>query len=194
MISSIRIAAVIMIYTTVVAQSKIENPDSLAGFRGFDWNSSLESVRSNEKSGYMQTSITLNKKVLSFSGEVENIKTRIDFVFEDDKLIEGSYSFDDLEDIKKVFYSIRNFIVKDYGHPDFGAVGRIDTDKIWVKVNNYGLFRGPELYWQFLNGFIAMLSSKYEDNITLTVLFVHNKTIKQYSEEILMPVDLFLIE
>lgn len=194
MISSIRIAAVIMIYTTVVAQSKIENPDSLAGFRGFDWNSSLESIRSNEKSGYMQTSITLNKKVLSFSGEVENIKTRIDFVFEDDKLIEGSYSFDDLEDIKKVFYSIRNFIVKDYGHPDFGAVGRIDTDKIWVKVNNYGLFRGPELYWQFLNGFIAMLSSKYEDNITLTVLFVHNKTIKQYSEEILMPVDLFLIE
>jgi len=177
-----------------LAQNNTLMYDSLRGFNGFTWGNSSQFIRNEETSKYMQTSLGFSRSVVSFSDEIEGFDSRIDYVFKEDELIEGSYTFNNVEDIQTIFSTMQEMLRNKYGKPDFWATAHINSKNIWKRVNNYGLFRGPELYWQFENGFIVLHSSKYVEDITLSIIYVHNKTIEQFSEDNLLPVELFLIE
>ena len=58
-------------------------------------------------------------------------------------------------------------------------------------VTKYGKYRGPELYWRFSNGFIALIASRFEDKITLTILYT-KESIESYNKDREIPVELFL--
>lgn len=161
----------------------------LTGFRGNDWESSVEKVKTTEKERYLQSFHGFGIDALSFSGNIAGLKARIDYAFKNRKLFEGTYIINSKDEIRVDFKKLENFLVDEYGNPNFRAGESIDSDSIWEKVTPYGKFKGPELFWKFNNGFIGLIASKFEDDITITVLYSNDKSIREYGSDRLISTD-----
>ena len=186
---TLNIALFHVIFFTVIYSSLTGNQDSLQGFRGIPWKSSPEFVRENESARYLQSFIGFGTYALSFRGRFAGYTMRIDYSFQDNKLIEGGYILDEPDDIIISFNTIERELTKKFGLPDYWANSRIGSGNIWIKVNEFGKYNGPQLYWEFSNGFIALHAGRFKDKITITVLFVTGKRISQYNTNRLMPPD-----
>jgi hypothetical protein len=150
----------------------------LTGFRNAPWGSSVNEVKNMETESYMQSFQGFGIYAISYKGKVAGLTAWIDYTFINDKLIEGSYLFEPPGNFGDDFNKLRIFLVSGYGNPDF----RAGPDSIWIKVTDYGRFKGPELYWQFNNGFIALIASKFNDEITIIILY-SNRSIEEYNKE-----------
>jgi hypothetical protein len=159
--------------------------DSLYSFRGTYFGAKAQQVEANETAKYMQDFNGLNIHALSYKGEFAEIDVRIDYVFREGILVEGSYNIADsdnlIDDFKRFFEALKN----DFGSPTFYSNGLIDNDNIWIKASDYGAYKGPELYWQFKNGFIALIASKFKNEETLTTIYTINKNISEYGPDIM---------
>ena len=74
------------------------------------------------------------------------------------------------------------YLRNQFGKPEYRSGPLYNSDKIWIKENDYGSYLGPSYYWILKDGFIALLSQKFEDDITISVLFAHNSSIGKYAE------------
>ncbi len=160
-------------------------------FRGFDWGASMEEIKAGETSRYMQRFTGFGVDALSFEGEFCGIKSRIDFSFRDNKLAEGSYCINPGSSFHEKFNHLKKCLIRRHGKPRYAAGNEFNSDSLWIKQNNVGLFLGPSIYWVFANGFLMLHSSKFEDEITITILYAHGKTISEYDEDLPAPVDEF---
>ncbi|MFC2085433.1 hypothetical protein ACFLS9_10270 [Bacteroidota bacterium] len=178
----------LLIILLSVSQSKnISAQDNaeqqLDGFRNIKWNSSIKDVKSQETETYLQTFSGFGKYTISYISEIIDLKTRIDYSFEENKLIEGSYVIEsDLSEFLEKYINLREFLIKEYGLPDYYSGTKINSDSNWVKETEYGKYKGPELYWAFSKGFICLHGSRFEEDVTITILYAHDKSIFEYSE------------
>ena len=159
--------------------SQSSNKD-LPLFRNFNWGVTPEEVKINETAKYLQTFSGFNSYALSFRGEFLKLNSRIDFSFKDSMLTEGSYLIKSDLSYKENFVSIREHFNKLYGKPKYWAIRKFGDTPQWIRETDFGTFRGPELFWEFKNGFIAIQSSKFIEEITITVLYVYNQKINEY--------------
>ena len=155
----------------------------LSGFRNIPWGSSINEVKAKETESYLQSLKGFGIYALSYKSRIAGLKTRIDYTFKKGKLIEGSYSFQPVEYFKQDFNKLKDFLIAEYDEPDLKAGPLIESDSVWIKVTKYGRYKGPELYWLFSNGFIALVASKFEDEITLTILYTNDKSIEEYNKD-----------
>ncbi len=164
----------------------------LPKFRGFDWNSSSEYVKENEEASYMQSFSGFGVFALSYKGKYENYNSRIDYTFKNDSLVECSYIIL-CDDFFSDFLKIRNSLIKELEKPDFWAKSKIRLNNVWIKKNDFGSFYGPELYWQFDDGFVGMLSEKSDGETTITIIYLHQQTIHDYGVQKVNPHD-YIVE
>lgn len=169
------------IFASGLQASQPDSLISLVEFRGIKWNSSIEDVRQQETSNYLQKFKGFGIEAISFTSEIDGLDVRIDYTFKHNKLVEGSYTIKSGKNYKDDFISLLKFVIRKYGNPKYRAGPLYNSGDFWVRENNYGMFRGPSLYWKFQNGFIALLSEKQDENITITILFVDGKTIEEYA-------------
>ncbi len=162
---------------------QINNLEELSGFRNSKWGSTVNEIKASETEYYLQSFSGFGVYALSYTGRYAGLKTRIDYTFKDKKLVEGSYIFNPDGDVKRDFKELEKSLINEYGKPGFKAGTLIDSDSIWIPVTKYGRYKGPELYWKFKNGFIALIASKFENDITITILFSSSKSIKDYNKE-----------
>jgi len=161
--------------------SQINSSEYLTEFRGIKWGSTIEDVRSSETSQYLQKFKGFGIEAISFSSEIAGLDVRIDYTFRFRKLVEGSYTVKSDKNYREDFMLLLKFVTDRYGNPNYRSGPIYSTGDFWLKENNYGMFKGPSLYWKFENGFIALLSEKLDDNITISILYVNGKTIKEYA-------------
>ncbi len=55
------------------------------------------------------------------------------------------------------------------------------------------MFIGPSFYWEFKNGFIGLISQKFKEEITLTILFASDLTVDEYNSKNLVELKNFKI-
>lgn len=178
----------ILLCNSLFAQVNPPGTDSLGSFRGIPWGASPGFVRENETSLYLQSFKGFGTYSLSFNGEFADKQVRIDYSFRDDKFIEGAYTLNTVGDIRTDYTDIQTFLAHQFGSPDYWSNSLVGSENIWIKVNDYGKYKGPELYWQFVNGFIVLHASKFKDEITVTIMYVVNKNIPGYgSNKIFIP-------
>lgn len=158
------------------AQQKSKLPQ----FRNFEWETAPEIIRKNESARFLQTFDGFGVYAISFRGDFIGLNARIDFTFKDKKLVEGSYQIQSDLSYEEDFIKIKNHLSNLYGKPKFWAIRKFDSDYPWVKETDLGTYRGPELFWEFENGFIAIHSSRFIDEITIKVLYVYNQKIGEY--------------
>ena len=170
-------------------QNKSDKNKLLKGFRGVEWGASKHKVKSVVKDYYLQSFSGFGIEALSYKGRIAGIEARIDYNFKDNKLVDGLYSINPNSSFHKDFKVLRNFLIEQYGEPDTKAGPDIDSSSVWIKENNYGRFRGPELYWSFKNGFIGLHASKFKDDITITVIYVEGKTVEEFYKESLIQLE-----
>ena len=170
----------IFLFSYSFSQNKKES--KLPAFRHFEWGASPEKVKENESARYLQTFSGFGTYALSFRGEFLELDSRIDFSFKDSMLVEGSYQIGSDFTYEKDFIKIRDHFTKLFGKPAYWAITKFDSKPRWIRQSDLGSFRGPELFWEFDDGFIAMQSSKYIEEITITVLYVHNQKINEYGD------------
>ena len=85
--------------------------------------------------------------------------------------------------MRSAFKILQKTLIGEYGKPSFTVGPLIDSASVWIMVTKYGRYIGPELYWKFNNGFIALIASKFEDDVTITILYANNKSINEYNKE-----------
>ncbi len=163
--------------------SQIKIYNDLPGFRGVAWGSKIDKVKATETESYMQFFHGFGIDALSYKGYIAGLTARIDYSFKDGKLFEGTYSITPDEEFKIDFNKLKSFLINKYGKPDLRAGLSIESDSLWIQVTDYGKFRGPELYWKFKNGFIGLIASKFEEDVTLTVLYSSEKSIENYGKD-----------
>lgn len=168
----------ICVTTSVYPQNS--NQKNLPEFRNFKWDAAPDTIKENETARYLQTFSGFGSYALSFRGEFLNLNSRIDFSFKDSLLVEGSYEIKCNFSYDEDFLKIKEYFTAQYGKPEYWAIRKFDAKPRWIKESDLGAFRGPELFWEFDDGFIAVQSSKYIEEITITVLYVHNKKISEY--------------
>ena len=161
----------------------------LTGFRGIDWGSSLEKVKTTEKESYLQSFHGFGIDALSYSGSIAGLTARIDYSFKNGKLFEGTYIIYPEDEIRDDFKKLENHLIAEYGKPNFRAGESIHSDSIWEKVTPYGKYKGPELFWKFNNGFIGLIASKFENDVTITVLYSNYKSIKDFENDRIISTD-----
>lgn len=156
----------------------------LTGFRDFNWGSSIENVRGRENAFFSQSFEGFGKYVLSFNGDFFERNAGINYTFVNDSLTQGSYVFEmDLDEFKEEFKDIHLRLKKIYGSPRFRSGPLISSDSLWTPITIYNTFRGPQLYWKFENGFIGMIPERDENEISISILFVGNRSIEEYLNE-----------
>ena len=160
--------------------------DSIPSFRGFEWGTSIEEVKSKELANYMQTFMGFGVHIMSFSTAVADFDAVLDYVFEDSILVEASYCFE-IESFPESFKKLKDYFINKLGSPFYWANSHPDYDIDWAEESDNGICRGPEIYWEYLNGFIGMIAEKYKEDITLTILYVHQKTINEYGKYVIYP-------
>jgi len=171
-----------------------KDQDSILGFRGIKWGVSAAQVKQMEQAQFMQTSKGLGFSVLSFMGDIAGFPARIDYTFRNDSLTEASYSIQKVDSFSKVMSAINKFISDFYGRADYININVLDSDSLWTIENPGILYKGPQYFWEFANGFICQYSSKFipssgKEEITITVLYVPFTKISEYSESRLIPLD-----
>lgn len=158
-----------------------DSTQTLPEFRNVKWGTSINKVREIETARYLQSFTGFGIEALSFKGKIAGLETRIDYTFKEDKLTEGSYIIIDENTFRDNFQSLLRFLQNLYGIPEFRSGPLYTADSVWIKLTDTGLFSGPSLYWKFNNGFIGLISEKFKEEITLTILYAYNKTIEEYS-------------
>lgn len=159
-----------------------EPAKELTGFRNISWGSSVKEVKSRETESYLQSFWGFGIYALSYKSKISGLSTRIDYSFKNGKLVEGSYTFEPGKNFKNDFNKLKDFLIDRYSKPNFKVGPLIESDSVWIMVTKYGKYRGPELYWRFSNGFVALIASRFEDKITLTILYT-NESIKNYNKD-----------
>ena len=155
----------------------------LTGFRNSKWGSAVNEVKSSEKEYYLQSFSGFGVYALSYTSRFAGFRTRIDYTFKKGKLVEGTYSFNPSGDIRSDFKKLQKTLISKYGKPSFEVGPLIDSAFVWIQLTKYGRYKGPELYWKFSNGFIALVASKFENDITFTILFSNSKSIEEYNRD-----------
>lgn len=176
---------------SIFSQTNKINSNRLEGFRGIPWGVSKDSVRNKENAEYLQSFKGFGIESLSYKGEIAGLECRVDYTFRDGKLAEGMYSFKPKE-LKSDYLLLYDFIAKSYGKPKYMSGRSINARDVWIKENNYGRFRGPELYWSFSNGFIALQAARFKEDININIIFAAGKTIEEYGSENIVPSDNFV--
>lgn len=161
----------------------------LPQFRNFEWTASPDIVRKNETAKFLQSFEGFGVYALSYRSEFIGMSARADFTFKENKLSEGLYQIQSDLTYKEDFIKIKNHLTKLYGKPKYWAIKQIESEQVWVKETDLGTFRGPELFWEFEDGFIAIHSSRFIDEITIKVLYVYNQKISKYGNA-----DVFTLE
>jgi hypothetical protein len=172
--------------------SQTEEKGELNGFRNAVWGSSFKEVKAAETEEYLQSFHGFGVDALSYKGNIAGLLARIDYSFKDGKLFEGTYSINPEQYFKIDFGKLKNYLTDKYGKPDFRAGPLVNSDSVWIKITDYGKFKGPELYWKFTNGFVGLIASKFEIEITLTILYSNNKSIENFSKDELISTDNFV--
>lgn len=160
--------------------------DSIPNFRGIEWGQSIEGVRSLELAKYDQSYIGFGVYILTYHGNHLNYDSKIDYVFEEDVLKEAFYTIE-TKLFTETFESIKEHYINRFGRPNYWSSSHPDATINWVFESEEDYCRGPEIYWEFCNGFLGIISEKYKASITITILFVHNKTIEDYGKFVVYP-------
>jgi len=155
--------------------------DSIPKFRGFKWGESMKEVKSKELAKYLQTFIGFGVNIISYSGKIADYNSIIDYVFEDSILVEASHSIK-IEYFPKAFKKLKEYYINKFGTPFYWANSHPNSVIDWTSETKGDLCRGPELYWEFCNGFIGIIAEKFKEDITITILYVHQKTIREYGK------------
>ena len=161
-------------------------PDSSATvpqFRNVKWDSSIDAVKEKETAHYLQKFSGFGIESLSFQGDIAGFDARIDYTFKNKKFTEGSYTINSSNNFREDFHTLLSFLEKTYGNPDLRAGPYYNSDSIWIKINDYGIYKGPSFYWEFKNGFIALITKKIKEEIEFTILFVSDITIDEYNSK-----------
>jgi hypothetical protein len=151
-------------------------------FRNIAWGTSQENVRKQESAYYLQTFMGFGLVTLSFKDKLAGLETRVDYTFKGDKFTEGSYIIESGDSFKDDFIKLLDYLTHQYGRPEYRSGPQFTSDSIWVKRDNYKSFSGPSFYWKYKNGFIALISNKFGEDITITILYAYNSTIENYLE------------
>ena len=164
----------------------------LTGFRDFNWGSSIEYVRNNEDAFFSQSFEGFGRYVLTFNDNYFDRRISVNYTFVNDSLKHGSYFFETgLDEFVKEYEDIRFRLKQLYGSPRFSAGPDISADSLWIPITIYNTFRGPQLYWNFDDGFIGLISERDEDDAAITIIFVGNKSIEEYLNERTVDVEEF---
>lgn len=169
-----------------------DSTKNLSGFRGSGWGDNLEKIRSSEEAEYLQSFSGFGMEALSFRASIGELPTRIDYTFKEGKLVEGSYAVSSDDSFVHDFRYLKNFLTLEFGRPEFVSGNDYASDIPWQKENDYGLFRGPALYWTFANGFVALLSQKFNSSITVTVLYSARCRLEDYINLNAIPLEQFI--
>lgn len=165
----------------IPAHSALDSIHALPEFRNIKWDSSLEDVREQETAYYLQTFSGFGVEALSYKGEVAGLDARIDYTFRNDKFNEGSYAVITKDNFSEDFLTLLNFIKNNHGEPEYRLGPHYTSSSVWIKINDYGMFLGPSYYWVFRDGFICLVSQKFKQEITLSILYVYGLTIEEYN-------------
>lgn len=167
--------------TNLIAFTLPDSIRTLPEFRRIKWNTSLNEVKEKETAYYLQTFHGFGIEALSYKGKIAGLDARIDYDFKNKKFTEGSYRVISDDNFKEDYSTLFNFLVNLYGKPDRRSGFLYTSDSVWIKTNDYGIYAGPSLYWEFKDGFIGLISQKYKEEITLIVLYAYNVTIEEYN-------------
>lgn len=160
--------------------------DSIPRFRGINWGSSIETVKALELASYQQSYIGFGVYILTYHGQILDQHTKIDYVFEDNILVEAFYTID-VESFPENFQSVKELYFNKLGIPNYWASSHPDTSIDWALKGDEQFCRGPEIYWEFCNGFIGLISEKFKDDISISILYCHGKTIAEYGKFVIYP-------
>lgn len=160
--------------------------DSIPSFRGIEWGASIEEVKSKELANYMQTFMGFGVHIMSYSAEIADFDAVLDYVFEDSILVEASYCFE-IEFFPESFKKLKDYYINKLGTPFYWANSHPNSTIDWSNESEQDLCRGPELYWEYCNGFIGLIAEKYKDEITITALYSYQKTIREYGKYVIYP-------
>ena len=177
--------SVIVILCTCTDLFPVSLPDStslMPGVRNIPWNSSIEKVREQESTYYLQKFTGFGLVTLSYKDKIAGIDSRVDYTFKNDKLTEGAFIISHDDSFKDHLTRLLEYLTKQFGSPEYRSGPAYTSETVWIKENNYGSFLGPSFYWIFSDGFIALISQKFESNVTLSVLFAHGSSMARYAE------------
>jgi len=165
----------------------------LPEFRNVKWGSSLKDVEEKETADYLQKFSGFGIEALSYEGNIAELDARIDYTFKNKKLSEGSYTVISKDTFREDFQILLGFLENHYGSPGYSSGPLYTSDSVWIKTNDFGMFTGPSLYWVFKNGFIGLISQKFKEEITLTILFASDLTVNEYNSKNLVELKDFKI-
>ena len=157
----------------------------LPEFRGYKWGERFLDVKAKEVAPYLQTTFGFGQQILSYKGRIAGHKARIDYVFKDKQLVEGIYEIK-VDSFETSFEKIKQYYIDKLDHPIYWAGAHPLTKINWVG-NKNGLCRGPEIYWEYFDGFVAIICEKYKEEITISILYVYDKTIADYGKYVTFP-------
>ncbi len=155
----------------------------LPKFRNVKWDSSLNDVEEKETAHYLQTFSGFGIEALSYEGNIAGLDARIDYTFKNKKLTEGSYSIISNNTFREDFLILLSFLENRYGRPGYSSGPFYTSDSVWIKISDFGMYMGPSFYWVFKNGFIGLISEKFKEEITLTILFAYDLTVDEYNSK-----------
>ena len=169
--------------TDLPALTLLDSTLTLPEFRNVKWGSSLNDVEEKETAHYLQTFSGFGIEALSYKGNIAGLDARIDYTFKNKKFTEGSYTVIPKDTFREDFLTLLSFLENRYDRPGYSSGPLYTSDSVWIKINDLGLCIGPSFYWVFNNGFISLISQKFKEDITLTILFVSDLTIDEYNSK-----------
>ena len=175
------------------ANALSDSTKSLPEFRSIKWESSAEHIIKQEKAKYLQSFSGFGTEAISFKDKIEGLDARIDYVFKENKLIEASYTVVFEDTFRSNFKTLLNFLENQFGAPVYRSGLLYTSDSLWIKISKAGLYIGPSLYWVFKNGFIGLISEKFREEISISVLYAYDRTIEVYNEQNLVNLKQFKI-
>ena len=87
------------------------------------------------------------------------------------------------DNFRNDFTTLKNFLENQFGLPDYRAGLLYTSDSVWIRISKAGLYTGPSFYWVFNNGFISLISEKFREEISISVLYAYDRTIDAYNEQ-----------
>jgi len=176
--------------------SALSFPDSiltLPEFRNVKWGCSLRNVEEKETAHYLQKFSGFGIEALSYEGNIVGMNARIDYTFKNKKLTEGSYTVISKYNFVEDFRTLLSFLKNHYGKPEYRSGPIYTSDSVWIKTDDFGTYLGPAFYWLFEDGFIGLVSEKFKEEISITILFVHDLTVDEYNSRNLVELKNFKI-
>lgn len=174
------------IITSSVIPQKSSEFQLLPLFRGYDWGETIENVKAKELSKYLQTMIGFGEEIISYNGSVAGLDARVDYVFRNGILVEGLYQIT-VKSFEQEYQTIKEHYIKKLDYPIYWANAHPNTKINWDDENPDLVCRGPEIYWEYYDGFVAIITEKYKEEITISILYAHEKTIRDYGKYVIYP-------